>query len=115
MSIKSQTAIAALDAIPSADSFADDEVGRLSVVAAAKKLLARIQTPSEQAWAYVFDFPVIFPSIQTLRDLGIWDAWAESGAEEKTLDELLKLANTTIETDVLRTYGRLLTDYSDNH
>ncbi|KAK3942464.1 O-methyltransferase-domain-containing protein [Diplogelasinospora grovesii] len=107
MSATPQATIAALDAI-AGDGFAGDEVGRLAVVAAARRLLTRLQTPSEQAWGYMFNHAVIFASIQTLRDIGLWEAWTAAGAGEKTVDELVKLANTFIQPDLLRRLLRLL-------
>lgn len=102
-----QETIAAVDAI-TGDSYGGDEAGRLALVAATKRLLTRLQTPSEQAWAYMFNHQVIYAAIQTLRDINLWDAWTAAGGGEKTIDELAKLANTPIQLNLLRILYRLL-------
>ncbi|KAJ5135064.1 uncharacterized protein N7515_004342 [Penicillium bovifimosum] len=56
-----------------------DEVERLKVRAAARRLLARVETPYERAWGFGFEQPVIFAAIQTCIDLGLWKSWTDVG------------------------------------
>jgi fumagillin biosynthesis methyltransferase len=100
MNATAKATVAAIDNIE-ADAFEGDEVGRLAVVSAAKKLLARIQTPTEQVMAYAFEHPVIFAALQILRDLGIWQAWSVSSGD-KTVDELAEMAEARVDTNLLR-------------
>jgi hypothetical protein len=65
MTIQSQTYASAVDAIP-AEAFAGDEVGRLQAVAATKRFLARLQTPSEQVRSLHFLIPFHRPELANI-------------------------------------------------
>jgi hypothetical protein len=101
MSSKTQEIIAALDAVQP-NAFGDSEVERLQVRAAARRLLARLESPYERAWGFCFEHPVVFAALQTCIDLGLWKAWTALGGGEKTIDELVQLTTPTIETSLLR-------------
>jgi hypothetical protein len=97
--------IATLDNI----QFNGDEVERLRVRAAARRLLARLETPNERAWGFDFEQPAVNAAIQTCINLGLWKAWTESGGGKKTIDELVKLTGREVEPNLLRkssTHGR---------
>lgn len=93
--------ITALDAVQP-EAFGDNEVERLQVRAAARRLLARLESPYERAWGFCFEHPVVFAALQTCIDLGLWKAWTAAGGGEKTIDELVGLTTPTIETNLLR-------------
>ncbi|KAM5515656.1 O-methyltransferase [Fusarium oxysporum f. sp. phaseoli] len=70
--------IATLDAV-SPSQFGGDEFERLRVRAAARRLLARVETPHERVWGFCFEHPAVFAALQTAIDLGIWKAWTKEG------------------------------------
>ena len=94
--------IAALDAFD-VDTFTGNEVERLEVRAAARRLLARVESPYQRAWEYCFEHPVVNAALQTGIDLGLWKSWTGVGGGEKSIDDLVKLANTPVEPNLLRT------------
>ncbi|KAF5701094.1 hypothetical protein FMUND_14057 [Fusarium mundagurra] len=92
--------IATLDAV-NPSQFGGDEVERLRVRAAARRLLARLETPYERAWGFCFEHPAVFAALQTTIDLGIWKAWTKEGGGKKTIDELVKLTGKDVEPNLL--------------
>lgn len=102
MSSQTKEIIATLDEVKY-ETFGGDEVERLRVRAAARRLLARVESPQERAWGFSFEHPVVFAAIQLCIDLGIWKSWTGVGGGEKSIDELVKLSNRGIETNLLRT------------
>ncbi|KAF5677833.1 hypothetical protein FCIRC_6654 [Fusarium circinatum] len=85
--------IATLDAV-NPSQFGGDEVERLCVRAAARHLLARVETPYERAWGFCFEHPA--------------KAWTKEGGGTKTIDELAKLTGRDVEPNLLRRLFRLL-------
>ncbi|KAL2832761.1 S-adenosyl-L-methionine-dependent methyltransferase [Aspergillus pseudoustus] len=104
---QAQEIIATLDAVQP-QAFGESEVERLQVRAAARRLLARLETPYERAWGFCFEHPVVFAALQTCIDLGLWKAWTAAGGGERSVEELVKLTSPTIETNLLRRFFRLL-------
>lgn len=100
MPSQAQTIIAALDAVQH-EAFGT-EVERLQVRAAARRLLARVETPYERAWGYCFEHPVVFAALQTCIDLGLWKAWTKAGGGEKSIEDLVKMTTPTVDTNLLR-------------
>lgn len=98
---QSQEIIAALDGVHP-EAFGGNEVERLQVRAAARRLLARVESPYERAWGFCFEHPVVFASLQTCIDVGLWQAWTTSAGGEKSIDELVKFTNPVVETNLLR-------------
>lgn len=88
------------------------EVDRFAVKEAARRLLARVETPFEQSWAIAFENPGVFAGLQLVQDLGIWKKWAEvdkqNPGQSKTLDELLGWATEKCEPNLLRRFLRHL-------
>ncbi|KAF9765658.1 hypothetical protein IL306_002044 [Fusarium sp. DS 682] len=80
--------IATLDSV-NPGQFGGDEVERLRVRAAARRLLARVETPYERAWGFCFEHPAVFAALQIAIDLGIWKAWTKNDGGKKTIDERL--------------------------
>ncbi|KAM7223204.1 O-methyltransferase domain containing protein [Rhypophila decipiens] len=103
--------IAAFESI-SHGSFEGNEVERLRFRAAARRLLARVESPYERAWGFCFEHPVVFASLQTTIDLGIWKAWREAGGGEKSIDELVKLSSAEVTSNLLRRLFRLLAAFN---
>ncbi|KAJ5585115.1 uncharacterized protein N7459_004915 [Penicillium hispanicum] len=107
MPAQTQEIIAALDAVQF-DTFGGNEVERLQVRAAARRLLSRVESPYERAWGFCFEHPVVFAALQTGIDVGLWKAWTGAGGGEKSLDELVQLTTPTVDTNLLRRLFRLL-------
>lgn len=101
MPTQTQEIIAALDAVQP-EGFGGNEVERLQVRAAARRLLARVETPYERAWGFCFEHPVVFAALQTCIDVGLWKAWTTAGGGEQTIDELVKFTSPVVETNLLR-------------
>lgn len=112
MSAQTQRIINALDAIQP-ELFGGNEVERLQVRAAARRLLARVESPYERAWGFCFEHPAVFAALQTCIDVSLWKAWTEIGGGEKTIDQLVKMSTPTIDTNLLRkalsSYAMILT------
>ncbi|PKS08432.1 hypothetical protein jhhlp_005143 [Lomentospora prolificans] len=103
--------IALLDGVDHG-SFNGDEVERLKVRAAARRLLARVESPYERAWGFCFEHPVVFAALQTFIDLGLWKAWTGVGGGEKSIDDLVKLCARNIQPNLLRRLFRLLVAFN---
>lgn len=84
------------------ETFGGNEVERLRVRAAARRLLARLETPHERASAFCFEQPVVFAAIQACIDVGLWKSWTGVGGGEKSIDELVKLTTPTVDSNLLR-------------
>ncbi|CAH0045057.1 unnamed protein product [Clonostachys solani] len=110
MASDSQKIIDILEGVNHA-SFAN-EVERLRVRAAARKLLAKVESPYERAWGFCFEHPVVFAALQTSIDLGLWAAWNAAGSGDKTIDDLVKLAKHDIQPNLLRRLFRLLAAFN---
>lgn len=100
VSSQTEQIIASLDAVQP-EAFGGNEVERLKVRAAARRLLARVETPYERAWGFCFEQPVVFAALQTCIDVGLWKSWTSVGGE-KSIDELVKLTSPTVDTNLLR-------------
>ncbi|KAF7556310.1 hypothetical protein G7Z17_g1509 [Cylindrodendrum hubeiense] len=83
----------------------NNEVERLRVRAAARRLLARVESPYERAWGFCFEHPVVFAALQTCINLGLWRSWAAAGGGDKTIDELVKLTAHDIEPNLLPAFN----------
>ncbi|CAI7629599.1 unnamed protein product [Penicillium bialowiezense] len=110
--IQSQTEgiIASLDAVQP-EAFGGNEVERLKVRAAARRLLARVETPYERAWGFCFEQPVVFAALQICIDVGLWRSWTSVGGE-KSIDELVKLTSPNVDANLLRRLFRLLAAFN---
>ncbi|GMG03132.1 unnamed protein product [Aspergillus oryzae] len=93
--------IAALDAI-NPEAFGGTEVERLQVRAAARRLLARLETPYERAWGFCFEHPVAFAALQICINVGLWKSWTSAGGGEKSIHELVEFTTPTVDTNLLR-------------
>lgn len=86
------------------EAFGGNEIERLKVRAAARRLLARVETPYERAWGFCFEQPVVFAALQTCIDLGLWKSWTGVGGE-KSIDELVAFTTPTVDTNLLRKFS----------
>lgn len=91
----------ALDSIQ-VDGLADGDRSRLLIRDAARRLLARVETPSEQAERYNLENPAIHTAIQVFIDLSIWEGWLSSGGGRMTPDDLAKLSVPLADVALLR-------------
>ncbi|KAM0487389.1 hypothetical protein ACHAP7_001902 [Fusarium lateritium] len=103
--------IATLDSV-NPDQFSGDEVDRLRVRAAARRLLARVESPYERAWGFCFEQPAVFAALQTCIDLGVWKAWTGIGGGKKSIDELVRLTGPDVAPNLLRRLFRLLAAFN---
>lgn len=101
MSTQTQGIIAALDEVHP-ELFGGNEIERLQVRAAARRLLARVESPYERAWGFCFEHPAVFAALQTCIDVGLWKSWTGLGGGEKTIDQLAKMTTPTVDTKLLR-------------
>lgn len=104
MSTQTQQIIATLDAVHP-EAFGHNEVERLQVRAAARRLLARVESPYERAWGFCFEHPVVFAALQTCIDVGLWKSWTGIGGDEKTIDQLAKMTTPTVDINLLRMFS----------
>lgn len=104
MSTQTQQIITDLDAVHP-EAFGGNEVERLQVRAAARRLLARVESPYERAWGFCFEHPVVFAALQLCIDVGLWKSWTGIGGGEKTIDQLAKMTTPTVETNLLRMFS----------
>ncbi|KAI0476496.1 S-adenosyl-L-methionine-dependent methyltransferase [Xylariaceae sp. FL0804] len=84
------------------------EKARIMVMTAARQLFESLETPLERAWRTGYENTVIFAGHQLFIDLGIFEAWYKAGGGVKTCAEIVKLANTSVDENVLRRFLRLL-------
>ncbi|KAJ9213428.1 hypothetical protein DTO166G4_4871 [Paecilomyces variotii] len=107
MAFYTKEVIAALDSIH-LEKLNGNEVERLQVRAAARRLLSRLETPYERAWGFSFEHPVVFAALQTFIDVSLWESWTAVGGGEKSIDELVELTTPKVDTNLLRRFFRLL-------
>lgn len=102
--------ICTLDSIDPA-SFKSD-ADRYAAKEAARRLLARLETPFERGWALAFETPVLVAGLQVGSDLGIWVKWAEAekqgGGKPQKLETILGWCSVQVEPTLLREYAVLL-------
>lgn len=103
MTVNSQNAVEILDSI-SVESFKSD-ADRYEAKEAAKRLLARLETPFERSWTLSFENPVLIAGLQLCQDLGIWSKWVTTQGNEggmQTLDDILKMCTVPVQPNLLR-------------
>ncbi|GAW11974.1 hypothetical protein ANO14919_013290 [Xylariales sp. No.14919] len=109
-STRAKELIAFLDDIQQSDYIDDpDSYGdRIAVAEAARRLLARFETPFERAWRLSWINSNIHMAVQIVLDVGIWEAWYLSKRHEISLLELHALARMPCDLMLLRRLFRLL-------
>lgn len=98
---KINDAIAVLEAIGPEDLEGDRD-GRVRLAAAARKLLARAETPFGRAWHLAATDPAVHAARRTLEDLGLWEGWAAAGAADTSLEELAGFCKVNCDHMLLR-------------
>lgn len=112
MTANPQNTVEILDSI-SVESFETD-ADRYEAKEAAKRLLARLETPFERSWALSFENPVLIAGLQLCQDLGIWSKWVTTQGNEggvQTLDEILKMCAVPVQPNLLRKLIQPLSSY----
>lgn len=96
-----------LDAVQ-LDQFTSD-ADRYVVREAARRLLARVESPFEQGWALALETPMLIAGLQIVFDLGIWEKWLALEKQQnagtglvQTLDQLVALSSKSVEPNLLR-------------
>lgn len=103
MTADCQSTVEILDSI-SVRSFKTD-ADRYEAKEAAKRLLARLETPFERSWALSFENPVLIAGLQLCQDLGIWSQWVTKQDQEggmQSLDDILKMCAVPLQPNLLR-------------
>ncbi|KAI5920248.1 S-adenosyl-L-methionine-dependent methyltransferase [Camillea tinctor] len=99
--------IASLDGI-NLETLDNDRDARLEVIAAARRMIARVETPFERSWRLSWINGIVHAACQVILDLGIWQNWAESGREEVRLEDILEMCNVPCDMMLLRRLFRVL-------
>jgi len=98
-----------LDSI-SVQSFKTD-ADRYEAKEAAKRLLARLETPFERSWALSFENPVLIAGLQLCQDLGVWRKWVSKQGNDggtQTLDNILKMCDVPVQPNLIRKLEKLI-------
>jgi hypothetical protein len=84
------------------------ETDRYEAKEAAKRLLARLETPFERGWALGSEASVLAPGLIVFRDLGIWSRWNKlsksHGPVPQSLDQIINMCNAPAEPNLLREF-----------
>lgn len=82
------------------------DADRYAAKEAARRLLARLETPFERGWTLAFETPVLVAGLQIGSDLGIWSKWADaekqSVGKPVQLETILGWCNAKAESNLLR-------------
>jgi hypothetical protein len=84
------------------------EADRYAAKEAARRLLARLETPFERGWTMAFETSVLVAGLQVGLDLGIWERWAlEEKSNNRTpqkLHTIISWCNDAVEENVIRKF-----------
>jgi hypothetical protein len=90
----------------------ESDADRYAAKEAARRLLARLETPFERGWALAFETPVLVAGLQVGSDLGVWTQWADaeerSGGKPVSLETILGWCTAEVEPTLLRASMKLL-------
>jgi hypothetical protein len=99
-----QETIRTIDSIDQSSFHSDAD--RYAAKEAARRLLARLETPFERGWALAFETPVLVAGLQMGSDLGIWSKWVDaekqSGGKPVKLEIILGWCHAKVEPTLLR-------------
>lgn len=91
-----------------AESFQSD-TDRYEAKEAARRLLARLETPFERGWALTTEVSVLVPGLMVFHDLGIWSKWTElnksHGQIPQSLGQIVEMCSAPAEPNLLRESG----------
>ncbi|KAL1854383.1 hypothetical protein Daus18300_011482 [Diaporthe australafricana] len=86
------------------------ETERSEAKEAARRLLARLETPFERGWAITLEASVLVPGLLVFYDLEIWSKWAgihkSQGPIPQSLVHIVKMCSTPAEPNLLRRFLR---------
>lgn len=90
------------------DSFQSD-ADRYEAKEAARRLLARLETPFERGWAITSEVSVLVPGLIVFHDLKIWSKWVElnksRGPIPLSIDQIVGMCSAPAEPNLLREFG----------
>ncbi|KAI3393218.1 hypothetical protein diail_4545 [Diaporthe ilicicola] len=88
----------------------NSDAERYEAKEAARRLLARLETPFERGWALTAETSVLVPGLLVFQDLGIWSKWAElqksQGPVPQSLSHIVKMCSAPAEPNLLRRFLR---------
>lgn len=91
-----------------AESFQSD-TDRYEAKEAARRLLARLETPFERGWALTTEVSVLVPGLMVFHDLGIWSKWTglnkSHGEIPQSLNQIVEMCSAPAEPNLLREFG----------
>ncbi|KAI0514947.1 putative O-methyltransferase [Xylaria bambusicola] len=91
-----------------AGNFKENDIDRLKLIEAAKKLLVRVEAKEERWFDLVFSQPIVFAALEILLDLGLWQKWTVIDGASKSVDELCELCTPKCDLNLLRRLLKLL-------
>lgn len=87
------------------DSFKND-AERFEAMEAAKRLVARLETPFERMFSLTATNPVLIAGLQLCCELGIWRKWTKqcktSGDTPQHINNILAMSEVPVEANLLR-------------
>lgn len=90
----------------------DTDTDRYEAMQAAKRLVARLETPFESAVSLTWADPVLLAGLKVCQDLGIWNKWTAKhkaqGNTPQTLDDILAMCDHAVEANLLRKFALLM-------
>lgn len=73
---------------------------------AARRLLARLQTPYERTFTLTCAEPMTIAGVQMLQNLEVWKQWTEKhhqrGNNAQSLEDILDMCNVPVEPNLMR-------------
>jgi hypothetical protein len=95
-----QELIERIDAVDAA-IFEGQDATRQQLALVARKLFHKLETKEEKTMRLAIEEPIMFSVLQTLIDIGMFEAWAAAGGGEKDVSELARLSKEDIEPELL--------------
>ena len=101
MATNVESVVSILDKID-AQSLGHDAAALLQLTTAAKKLVARLESPFMQILETSVVPVQLTSALQVISDMGLWEAWRRAGGKEATLFELKEMCSVPCDTVFLR-------------
>ncbi|KAK2600778.1 hypothetical protein N8I77_010286 [Diaporthe amygdali] len=98
--------VATLDGV-NLDQVDSDPGARMRVIDAARRMLARVETPFERMWHVAQVNITLTAACRILVDIGLFEAWREAGGKDALLMELWELCRIHCDMALLRRLLRL--------
>jgi hypothetical protein len=84
----------------SPDKISDSQ--RIQSIEAARRLISRFQTREEKMYELTYAQPIVFATLQTGLDVGLWAGWTKAGGHAMTVSELCQVCERKIDPKLLR-------------